>query len=296
MKKILKVVLPLFIIGLLFSVNMAQGTFSVTVGDDYDFDVVAANQTITVGNNTGGTNGYELDGLVFAEGTSVNVNVTAVSTVVSYNITTGAATVSEGSNIDFLNLTVQLSLLFPIVYAWAFCEVDNWDQAAADEEFSPAIMPFVESDFDWQYFIDLAEEIHSSGATNDTDEILQDATYLEDTDDFYYEYYVNGPLDGNITTGTGLYLIDLDMVFHLQFSYEKATGVNNGFNIAFTLDGDSNGTDVSIEYNNKVERDGFDLPAYQIGGGWTWPFPAFGIIAAFTALGTIAVLVIKRRK
>jgi hypothetical protein len=296
LKKILKVVLPLFIIGLFLSVTMVKGTFDVEVGDEFDYDVIAANQSVTVGTNSGSGSGYIVDGLQFAEGTTITTNVTNVGGVVDYDLIAGAAVESSSSsNLDLAFLTA-FQLLFPLVYMQAFAELDAWNQTAADEVPGFIIVPFIQNDTVWQDYIDLATDTHASATTNATQTMLLDAAYQDATDEFYFEMYFGGTLDSNFTASTGIYFLDVEIEHHYQFAYTKSTGVLLGMRMQFDITGTSNGTDLDISLDGKVEQVGYNLPAYEIGGGWTWPFPAFGIIAAFTAIGTIGVLVIKRRK
>ena len=98
MKKELKVIIPLFLIGLLVSVNISQASFGVTAGDSYVYDIVHATQEITVGTNSGSGNGYIIDGQSFTDGTSINCNVTAVGVDVEYNKQAGTA-IESGSRL-----------------------------------------------------------------------------------------------------------------------------------------------------------------------------------------------------
>ncbi|MHA1503861.1 MAG: choice-of-anchor S family protein [Candidatus Heimdallarchaeota archaeon] len=296
MKKILKIVLPLFIVGLFLSVSMTRGAYGVIVGDEFTFDIVSANQVITVGTNSGSGDGYVVDGLSFAEGTSVDTNVTAVGASVDYNLTAGSAVEPMSSSGFGLALLTALHIVFPMLYLEQFAEFDAWNQTAADMEPGIFFVPFVESDTNWTVYIEMATDIHATATTNATQPVLLDAAYTDETDVFYFEMYFGGNMVSNFTTATGFYELDVEIEHHYQFAYTKSTGVMLGMRVAFDITGTSNSTDVDISFDSKVEIDGYNLPAYSIGGGWTWPFPAFGIIAAFTTLGTIAVLVIKRRK
>jgi hypothetical protein len=292
----MKIVLPLLIIGLLSSVMMVRGTFNVVVGDEFDYDVVAANQSVTVGTNSGSGSGYIVDGTDFAEGTQITTNVTAVGGVVDYDLIAGTSVESESSSsIDLAFLTI-FQILFPLVYLQMFAELDAWNQTAADMKPGFMIVPFVENDTDWQTYIDLATDTHASATTNATEPILLDAAYQDGLDEFYFEMYMGGTMNSNFTAVTGIYFLDVEIEHHYQFAYQKSTGVLLGMRMAFDITGTSNGTAIDISLDGKVEKVGYNLPGYEIGGGWTWPFPAFGIIAAFTALGTVAVLVVKRRK
>ena len=108
--------------------------------------------------------------------------------------------------------------------------------------------------------------------------------------------YYGGNMVSNFTAVTGIYFVDVEIEHHYQFAYTKSTGVMLGMRVAFDITGTSNGTSLDINFDSKVEQAGYNLPGFSIGGGWTWPFPAFGIIDAFGALGTLAVLIVRRRK
>ena len=71
----LKIALPLLVVGLFLSATFARANYGVDIGDTFTFDVIANERSITLGANSATADGYEIDGHAFAVGTSVEVEV-----------------------------------------------------------------------------------------------------------------------------------------------------------------------------------------------------------------------------
>lgn len=291
----IKVILPMLIVGLLVSVQFTQATYGVSIGDEHVFDCVSAELNVTLGANSGGGTGYTVDGQHFAEGTSVTTNVTGFSFGVDYDIIAGGYTESSSSSTLGFVLGAVFMIIYPALIMYAYNSTTSWNQTAVDSDPGLLLIPFIENDTTvFDDFKDLADDVQSGTAvsTDTLGEVILNATYTDTTTEFYFESYFGGTLDIN-QTGT---IFTAEIEHHFQFAYEKASGVMLGIRLAGNFDGTVNGTTLQLDYDQHTEQDGYNLPGYIFGGGWTWPFPAFGIIAAFTAIGSIAVLVIKRRK
>jgi len=295
LKKTIKIVLPLLIVGLLLSVQFAQATYGVSVGDEFIYDCVSSELNVTLGTNSGGGTGYTVDGQHFAEGTSVTVNVTSISSSVYYDIIAGGYTEADScSSFGFL-LGAIFMIVWPMLIMTSYYDPADWNQTEADEAPGMLLAPFIDNDTSlFDSFKDLADDVQSGSvvSTDTMGDVILNATYTDTATEFYFESYLGGTMNMN-DSGT---IIVGDVEHHFQFAFTKATGVMLGMRIEGNIDGTSNGTILQMDYDMHTEQDGYNLPGYSFGGGWTWPFPAFGIIATFGALGTIAVLVVRRRK
>jgi hypothetical protein len=299
LKKALKFIIPFAIMGLLLSTQFANGTFGVTVGQIFTYDVIKNNFSVTIGANSGTSTGYEIDGQEFPEGTQVDVEVTAVNPLdVEYELQSGSYYETDYSGSIGLGLTVVLSILVPFI---ALTAIDQtWNQTAVEEVSSPLLIPFVENETStWDAYIDMATDLQTAPpiSTDTLGTIGINATYSDTVSTFVFELYVGGTLNFNETLVSNYYETLGTVEHHFQFAYDKLTGVMLGIRMEGTVDGTSNGTDVSWSYYQHTEKVGYNLPGYEFGGGGGFlpGFEWFIAIPAIAFIGAIAVIV-RRRK
>jgi hypothetical protein len=298
LKKALKFIIPFAVIGLLFSTQFANGTFGVVVGATYTYDVIKSNMSVAIGANSGSYSGYEIDDQVFAEGTQVEVEVTAVNPLdVAYDVKAGSYFESDASNNLDLGFTTLLSILTPIV-ALALVEQD-WNQTEVEEVGSPLLIPFVENETTtWQTYIDMANDLQTSAPVPTTafGQVGLNATYSDTVSTFVFELYFGGTMAFNDTLITDYVEVNAALVHHFQFAFDKPTGVMLGMRMEGSVIGTSNGTAVSFQYNMHTEKVGYNLPKYEFGGGGFIPgFEWFIVLPAIGFIGTI-VAIVRRRK
>ncbi|NHJ87339.1 MAG: hypothetical protein FK734_17880 [Asgard group archaeon] len=300
MKKAIKILLPLMIIGLLVTANSGLAeTYGVAIGNTYTYDVVASNVAITVGTESASASGYTLGSTHFDEGTSVTVNVTAVGTTdVDYDIISGAASESEvSSTLSLAFTTIFYGVLFPLLFGIATTIEFNTTEASED----PGILmiPFVSNETDtFDSYIDMANDIQAGPTTTGTElgNLVMNATYTDEPDEFFFEFYMGGNYIYNDTIGTDYIYSDMDIEHHYQFAYQKTTGVMLGIRVESEITGTNNGTAVDINVLQHTELDGYNLPNYAFHGGPTWPFPGFEVVIAITAIGSVALAAVLIRK
>ena len=111
MKKILKIVIPLFTIAMFLSTTLVKSDFAVTVGDDEDYDVVTSDWQITVGANNGGGTGYSWESTGYDLTDTLNIEVTAETTgSVDYDCTVDGTTHGYSTNLFGNALFFALSM------------------------------------------------------------------------------------------------------------------------------------------------------------------------------------------
>lgn len=298
MKKALKIIIQLAIMGLLISTQFANATFGVEVGNIYTFDIIKSNISIAIGANSGSSSGYEVDDHAFAEGTQVDVEVTAINPLdVEYEVQAGSYYETEYSGSIDLGFTVFEPNFLPYIH---FLEVDQpWRYTEVEKPISPLLIPFVENEITtWQTYIDLATDLQTAPpiSTDALGAIGINATYSDTVSTFLFELYMGETIQVNDTIITDYYEINAALVHHFQFAYDKATGVMLGMRMEGSVIGTSNGTAVSWQYNQHTEKVGYNLPGYEFGGGGFIPgFEWFIAIPALAFIGMIAVIV-RRRK
>ncbi|NHJ46780.1 MAG: hypothetical protein FK733_03230 [Asgard group archaeon] len=299
MKKALKIIIPLAIMGLLISTQFGSATFGVEVGNIFTYDVIKNNFSVTVGANSGTSTGYEVDDQPFAEGTQVDVEVTAVNPLdVEYELQAGSYYETEYSGSIGLGLNVIISLLVPFL---AIMAVDQpWNQTAIEEKGSPLLIPFVENETTtWQTYIDMATDLQTSPpiSTASLGVIGINATYSDTVSTFVFELYMSGSIQINDTLISNYYEVTSTLEHHYQFAYNKADGVMLGMRMEGSVSGTANGTAVSWEYSQHTEKVGYNLPGYTFGGGGGFipGFEWFIAIPALAFIGIIAVVIRKRK-
>ena len=131
MKKLLKFSLPFVAIALILGASFAQADYNVTVGTTNTYDIVESTQDITVEADNGGGDGFLFEDHAFAEGTQVEVEVTAASSSsVDYDVTVGSITDSKTSNVLGDVLGIAFTLIFPVFFTLTIS--GTWNQTAID--------------------------------------------------------------------------------------------------------------------------------------------------------------------
>ena len=306
--KYMKYILPLALIGILISpMIVSAGNFGVNIGDTFTYDCEAADMSISIGSKSATVTGYSVDDQEFAVGTSVTVEVLdfeyAWGNNTIYEVQAGTAT-ENGSSGNFGFLLSSIILIFyPMLFVSGFVNETSFNQTAAEEVPELFMIPFVEPSQDtWDFFIDFASELQTGTSLTlpeDAANLTIAADYSDSVSEFIFESRITGDVEGNVTDGSSILFIDYTIDHHFQLAYQKANGVMNGIQLEGTLTGTSNSTALNLDYHQKTELSGYNLPNYLLGGGgFTLPFPGFGWIGAVLAVSslfTVAVIIRKRK-
>ncbi len=303
LKKVLKIALPLLVVGLFLSASFAKANFGVNVGDIFTFDVIANERSVTLGANSATADGYEIDGHAFAAGTSVEIEVlefddSFINTTI-YEIRSGSYYENDTSSTFAFQFSGILTIVFPILITYLYLDEALWNQTEAEELASLGINPFVEPETaTWDLFKDFAAELQT-GTSLISDPALQNLTlnaeYTDSVSEFLFEAYFGGHYTDTFSNGTHSFIQDYTIDHHFQFAINKANGVVKGHRIVGTLSGNTNGTVLEMDYDNHVELAGYNLPKLQFGGGFIPGFEWFIALPAIAFLGLIAVIIRKRK-
>lgn len=300
MKKLTTILVPLAIIALMFSAQFSFATYGVNVGDTFTYDVIKSEIDVTVGTDSAHAEGYSIDGHHFAQGTSVNLEVTAVSSSVEYEVSSGSYMEPDDcSTFGFLFGAIFM-IVYPMLITVAFADFDNWNQTAAEEDPGILMSPFVDNDTStWQGFKDLADDVQTGTplSTEGIGDFYFNATYVDDVNNFLFESYMGGTFDMNNTVVTDTYFINAEIEHHFQFAFQKATGVMLGMRMEGSVVGTTNGTAIDVQYSQHTEKAGYNLPGYTFGGGFVF-IPGFEWFVGITAIASLCVLpiLIRRKK
>ncbi|MHA1586009.1 MAG: choice-of-anchor S family protein [Candidatus Heimdallarchaeota archaeon] len=302
MKKAVKIALPILLIGLILTTQTTKSTYQVSVGNTFVYDVIESSMSVTHGINSTDTQGFEIEGQYFNPGNSVTLNVTDVQpTDVTFNISAGAYSELRQSDLSDLSM-LFLYMVSPIYYTEAISTM-KWNSTIIESLIHEEILmiPFLSVVSDtWNDWIDVVTGINNNGTilgTTYANGFAVSAAYYNTSIDFVFEFVITGVIDEVYVTGTSSSILNMTIDHQYQFAYTKATGVMLGMRMEGEVSGTANGTIIEYTYDYHTEKQGYDLPSYQLGGP-TWPFPGFEYLIALGALGTLTTImvIVRRRK
>jgi len=295
MKKSLKILWPFLTLSLLLSAQTVMGDYTVKVGDIFYYDIISAEQNITIGVNSVSNTTFRLGGHYFPEGTTVKLNITEVDPLgVDYNISAdGYSQVKVILDADKSKL--QTFVLRPFTLLEEVC-LTTWDDSTfAKKHLGALLLPFLKPEnATWDAWKDYADTIHQEGTfltETFAEGLFVDATYTNTTNDFLFEFILRGQYSTTLSTAGSHAIVDVELTHQFQFAYEKATGVMLGIRMEGTISGTTNGTLLSIAYSYHSEQQGYDLPNYRLDNA-TWPIAGFTFGLTLTAISIfVATLV-----
>jgi len=282
MNKTLKVILPLAFIAFLLSTTMVRADYNVTVGNTFDYDVVASNWNISSGSDSSTGTGFSFLEVNRAVGSTFTVEVLTVDTNlgVDWEMTLGAAT-DTGNNNPFDALGIALSLFLPIILSMGTI---SWNQTAVD--LGPGINEL--------FFLDTEIGELFFQLTNETFvESLSDPNYVFNNVFGTFENSTNVAVfvwhfDMTMTSGT----TNLGGTFVWQIAYDQTTGQLKGYYMDMDYSGSFAGIPITYQFEQKVEEVGYNLPGV---GGFIPGFEWFIAVPALALLGGVAVIIKKRK-
>jgi hypothetical protein len=283
-------VLPILTIVIVLSTTMVKADFNVTIGQDNDYEVTTSDWAISVGGNSGGGSGVNIEDVGYAEGSTLNIEVTGVSLLdVDYDMTVGVDvypyTSSAFGNIFFFAFTLFLPMLMPSMVG------GTWDQAAVD------MGPGLWGDFFLDTsFSDVCYELaNNQTALDELTEEETDITFKKVAAEFENDTAIavfDWALDMewvNSSTNT-----DFGGKFRYKIAFDQTTSWVKGWRLFMDYDGTVEGTILDIVWNQLVQQSGYTVGNFAIKTGL---FPGFEWFLAFPVLGLLAVPVIyKKRK
>ncbi|NHJ49175.1 MAG: hypothetical protein FK733_15410 [Asgard group archaeon] len=249
----------------------AQGAVIVEVNEAYNFDVLKAMKSISIGENSANAVGFEIDGQHFGQGTSVNLNITNLGFLssVSYNISTGGYSEINSINTLGFYFSILLQVYEPFSIINDYSNVSEWDQAAADEDPGILIYPFLNNDTStWNYLLGYVDDAINGTLLDSypgTDDVETNGSFTNTTTFFMCEIYYEGIYHHNVTEGSELILVHSNVKHNLQMAFNKTNGVMLGIRVKGTLSGVANETAIFIQYEQHTELEGYNLPNFEFG-------------------------------
>ncbi|MBN1329848.1 MAG: hypothetical protein JXA54_10275 [Candidatus Heimdallarchaeota archaeon] len=296
MKKAIKLIMPLFLIGLIFTTQTIQGEYLVTVGTTYTYDIVNSDYNVTFGIHSAEVSGYEIDGQPFNENTQVVLNITEITEFgITYNVSADGYTEEIYDSVAFSMLEFYYILMLYPIFMTTQIIFSTWDQSSVEQGHLGALMlPFLSvNGTTWNILIQLANGIHTTGnlySYTFASGVTMDATYTNTTDYFIFDFLLTAKIAETVEYMTQGALLNATIEHKFKFAYSKNSGVMSGMRLKGSVSGFSNGTILDIDYNYLTEREGYDLPAFALGRP-TWPFPGFEYFIAFGALTSLVALI-----
>ncbi|NHJ39996.1 MAG: hypothetical protein FK731_08185 [Asgard group archaeon] len=301
MKKALKIILPLLMIGMILSIQEMQAAYNISVGSIYNYNVNASSTDIKLGINEANIEGFTLDGQDFGINTEISLNVTSVlPTAVLYNISVGEY--SEEASSTILDPAILLSMMFFPIEILEEVTLNEWNQSDIEDLHLGVLMvPFLSvTSTTWSDWIDIVNEINVNGTLESEtfgEGLTLKAKYTNTTDNFIVEFNMRGDLSENITSIDASAIVDVSINHKYLFAYTKASGVMLGIKMEGEISGFSDGTLLEIGYSYNTEKVDYDLPEFELDRA-TWPFPGLGFWLTLSSIGFIAILIhiTKKRK
>jgi len=281
MKKILNISILLLIFVMLTSTTLVKSDYMVTIGSEFTYDVVESSQTVTVGEDTGGGNGFLFEEEAFNVGEQVFVEVNdASSSQVRFNVTVGnASKIGNSSGIEDAG-SFYYYLQGPLHYLGSF---DKWVQAEVDAGPPLFCDYFINPSFSNAY-LRYTNETHSRSIFPDTTEI----TFTKIAGNFdnsstiaEFDWALDFKMK-NTTANT-----DFEGKYRWKYAYDKTTGVVQGWKVAM----ECSGTILSVVWefivDQTVEQVGYNIGRFHYkmnGFEWLITIPALSLITGIIAI------------
>ncbi|MHA1156360.1 MAG: choice-of-anchor S family protein [Candidatus Heimdallarchaeota archaeon] len=285
MKKIFNFGILLLIIVMLTSTTLVKSDYNVSIGSEFTYDVVESSQAVTVGENTGGGEGFVFKEDAFNVSEQVFVKVTdASSTIIKFNVTVDTVTQKDqsdgledaGNFGNYLRGSLRYISSFD---KWIQDEVDGGPRLFCDYFINPTYS---------NVFLRYTNETYARTVFPDTTEI----TYTK----------VAGNFDNSSTIAVFDWALDFEMKnttantdfvgkYQWKYSFDKVTGVVQGWRVAIECSGTILGITQSFIMDQCVEIEGYNIGEfYSEATGFEW------LIAIPALAAVVGVIAVRRRR
>ncbi|MHA1531899.1 MAG: choice-of-anchor S family protein [Candidatus Heimdallarchaeota archaeon] len=285
MKKILIFSIPILAIIMIMSTTLVKSDYVVTIGSEFTYDVVESSQTVTIGGDTGGGDGFRFNEQSFTLTEQIFVEVTdATSSVVYYKVTVGNNTKStqSGGIEDAGNLYNDLrgSLFYINSFSvWTQSEVDAgpllFCDYFIDPNYSNAFLRYTNETYLELTFPDTAEITYTKLAGN-FDNSSTIAVF-----DWAFDFEMKNTTDNTDFVGKHRW----------KYAFDKTTGVVQGWKVAIECSGTILGVAQEFTMNQCVEIEGYNID------GFHYRMDGFESLLAIPALVVVVgIMTVKRKR
>ncbi|MBN1330398.1 MAG: hypothetical protein JXA54_13070 [Candidatus Heimdallarchaeota archaeon] len=282
MNKTLKVVLPLAFIAVFLSTTMVRAEYNVTVGNTFDYGVVASNWNISYGTQTSTGTGFQFLEANHVVGSNFEIEVLTVDTNlgVDWQMTLGTD-VDTGSNSPFDAIGLVFILFLPLLLTMGTI---SWNQTALD--LGPEIMSFffLDTGFSEVFYQLTNQTFVSSLSESGYDFTNVYGTFQNSTNIAVFVWHLDMTISTSADTLSGTYV--------WQIAYDQTTGQLKGYYIDLDYSGTLASQSITYKLEQKVEEVGYNLPGV---GGFIPGFEWFIAVPALALLGGVAVIIKKRK-
>ncbi|NHJ49176.1 MAG: hypothetical protein FK733_15415 [Asgard group archaeon] len=300
MKKSLKIILPLLMLGLIFSAQNIRAAYTLSPGI-YNYDINESGLVITSGVNTVDVVGFYVSGDSYPDHTPITLNVTTVgASSVEYNLT--ATGIPENHTTIPSDVSYLYDLMVHPFTLLGGVALNTWNQSEMEAlHLGILMLPFIYVEATtWSDWIDVVDGISENNTLlgETFNEGLEVRTkYTNATDDFFVELYYRGDFAETITGTDVMSIVDVKIEHKLLFGYTKATGVMLGMKMEGSIEGLANGTTLDCTYIYNTEKLDYNLPDYDLDKA-TWPLPGLEIGIGLGVISSIALatIIIRRKK
>ncbi|MHA1188281.1 MAG: choice-of-anchor S family protein [Candidatus Heimdallarchaeota archaeon] len=286
MKKILNISILFLIFVMLTSTTLVKSDYMVTIGSDFIYDVVESSQTVTVGEDTGGGEGFQFEEEAFNVGEQIFVEVIDASTTqIDFNVTVGnASKIYHSSGIEDSG-NFYYDLQGPLHY---LNSLDKWVQAEVDA--GPPLF--------CDYFINPS---FSNGFLLYTNETRARLTFSDTAEITFTK--IAGNFDNSSTIAEFDWVLEFEMKnttantdfegkYLWKYAYDKSTGVVQGWKVAMECSGTILGLTWEFIVDQTVEIEGYNIGEFYYtsknGFEWLIAIPALAVV--------VGVMAVKRKR
>ncbi|NHJ39637.1 MAG: hypothetical protein FK731_06340 [Asgard group archaeon] len=255
MKKIVKILISVLILGVIISPTIVTGNYQVTVGQSFTYDVINASIKTTIDGNTASGNGYFIDSQHFTNGTQIEVEITEVIPTGSVNWTLSSGVYNEEgySSVSIDNLGLSYLLIYPF-YTFEGFGLMTWNDISiiVSGGLNLILLPF----WDTYYFLNfqyLASDpfLTTYRTLSEYTDVTIEGRYRDTNNEMSFEWLMGGSMIVQV----------MDFVFNHQFKtvYDLTTGVLKGILMKSYIEGTYGEKEISIEMFYHCETVGYDI-------------------------------------
>lgn len=288
MKKTLKIILPLVLALTLIGSIMTQASYGVSIGETFTYDVEKSTWNITVDTDSSSGTGFNFLDVKRAVGTQFVVEVTAVDPFgVDWEMSIGTD-IETGSNSPWDVLGIAFSLILPLLFSMG--APGDFNQTEADLGISVSSLFFVDAEGFSDVFYEFANTDMEVNITEEVPGINIDqigGTFENTTSTAVFEWHLDASYT-NATTDS-----DFSGTYVWQYAFDKTDGHMKGYYQKIDYSGTAGGIDFSYKVEQRVEEEGYNLPAVSASGlpGFEW----FIIVPAIALIGGVTIINKKRK-
>lgn len=265
-----------------FNINSVKGSYGVTVGEIYDYELILARQNLTYGDHYASCKGMYAWGYIFNEGDILTYEITNVSDLsAEFNFSSGSFDISTMTCARFDLIMILMMSLQAYNLAETY-NLDPWNQTIWERGiYLPFMSPFLEISNDtWDEIKNLDQFMAAfcDGFVG-TNTLIQQFSEFQTNEFLEIETYIKGDILGSIYDENA----EISINNQLKFVFNTETGVLQGMHINAWIIGDyADYEELEISYEYLIELVDYDLQDFL--------FSDVEVIGSIGEITTISIL------